>query len=118
MKPLSGIRILEVAQFAPDGVGMHLADLGAEVIKVESPGLGDPARLLGKPVDLGQGRLQASAAVGRPAIGGGARAEEFGSFDTELGICCDQRGEIFVAVESSAHEIADDGMGFAERHAV
>ena len=35
--------------FAPDATGMHLADLGAEVIKVEQPGLGDPARLLGVP---------------------------------------------------------------------
>ena len=46
---LQGVRILEVAMFAPDGAGMHLADLGAEVIKIETPGLGDPARLLGKP---------------------------------------------------------------------
>ena len=46
---LEGVRILEVAMFAPDGAGMHLADLGAEVIKVEAPGQGDPARLLGKP---------------------------------------------------------------------
>jgi crotonobetainyl-CoA:carnitine CoA-transferase CaiB-like acyl-CoA transferase len=46
---LSGVRIVEVAMFAPDAVGMHLADLGAEVIKVEQPGIGDPARLLGKP---------------------------------------------------------------------
>ena len=50
-KPLAGIRILEVAQFAPNAVGMHLADLGAEVIKVETLGLGDPARLLGKPIE-------------------------------------------------------------------
>ena len=46
---LAGIRVVEVAMFAPDAVGMHLADLGAEVIKVEQPGIGDPARLLGKP---------------------------------------------------------------------
>ena len=46
---LTGVRVVEVAMFAPDAAGMHLADLGAEVIKVEQPGIGDPARLLGKP---------------------------------------------------------------------
>ncbi|KAA9156786.1 CoA transferase [Amycolatopsis acidicola] len=40
---LSGIRVLEVAQLAPSSVGGHLADLGAEVIKVET-GAGDPVR--------------------------------------------------------------------------
>jgi crotonobetainyl-CoA:carnitine CoA-transferase CaiB-like acyl-CoA transferase len=44
---LDGVRVIEVAMFAPDATGMHLADLGAEVIKVEPPGIGDPARLLG-----------------------------------------------------------------------
>jgi crotonobetainyl-CoA:carnitine CoA-transferase CaiB-like acyl-CoA transferase len=47
--PLSGVRVVEVAMFAPDATGMHLADLGAEVIKVEEPGIGDPARFLGRP---------------------------------------------------------------------
>jgi crotonobetainyl-CoA:carnitine CoA-transferase CaiB-like acyl-CoA transferase len=46
---LDGVRVVEVAMFAPDATGMHLADLGADVIKVEQPGLGDPARLLGVP---------------------------------------------------------------------
>jgi crotonobetainyl-CoA:carnitine CoA-transferase CaiB-like acyl-CoA transferase len=41
---LSGVRVLEVAQLAPSSVGGHLADLGAEVIKVESGALGDPVR--------------------------------------------------------------------------
>lgn len=40
---LSGVRVLEVAQLAPSSVGGHLADLGAEVIKVES-GPGDGVR--------------------------------------------------------------------------
>ncbi|WP_109529532.1 MULTISPECIES: CaiB/BaiF CoA transferase family protein [Nocardia] len=44
---LSGVRILEVAQLAPASVGGHLADLGAEVIKVESGPLGDPVRVGG-----------------------------------------------------------------------
>jgi crotonobetainyl-CoA:carnitine CoA-transferase CaiB-like acyl-CoA transferase len=46
---LAGVRVVEVAMLAPDAVGMHLADLGADVVKVEAPGLGDPARLLGRP---------------------------------------------------------------------
>jgi crotonobetainyl-CoA:carnitine CoA-transferase CaiB-like acyl-CoA transferase len=46
---LDGVRVVEVAMFAPDATGLHLADLGADVIKVEQPGIGDPARLLGVP---------------------------------------------------------------------
>ncbi|EME50593.1 formyl-coenzyme A transferase [Rhodococcus ruber BKS 20-38] len=44
---LEGLRILEVAQLAPSSVGGHLADLGAEVIKIESGPLGDPVRVGG-----------------------------------------------------------------------
>jgi crotonobetainyl-CoA:carnitine CoA-transferase CaiB-like acyl-CoA transferase len=32
---LAGVRIIESALLGPGGVAMHLADLGAEVIKVE-----------------------------------------------------------------------------------
>jgi crotonobetainyl-CoA:carnitine CoA-transferase CaiB-like acyl-CoA transferase len=44
---LEGIRALEVALLSPDSLGMHLADLGAEVIKVESPPAGDYVRSVG-----------------------------------------------------------------------
>lgn len=44
---LEGVRVLEVAQLAPSSVGGHLADLGAEVIKIESGPLGDPVRVGG-----------------------------------------------------------------------
>lgn len=44
---LSGITILEVAQFGPDATGGFLADLGARVIKVEEPCGGDPIRHAG-----------------------------------------------------------------------
>lgn len=44
---LEGMRILEVAQLAPASVGGHLADLGAEVIKIETGPLGDPVRIGG-----------------------------------------------------------------------
>jgi crotonobetainyl-CoA:carnitine CoA-transferase CaiB-like acyl-CoA transferase len=44
---LEGIRVLEVAVAAPDGLGAHLASMGAEVIKVEKPPFGDTTRVLG-----------------------------------------------------------------------
>ncbi|MBS9372061.1 CaiB/BaiF CoA transferase family protein [Rhodococcus sp. B50] len=44
---LEGMRILEVAQLAPASAGGHLADMGAEVIKIESGPLGDPVRIGG-----------------------------------------------------------------------
>ena len=45
--PLEGIRILETAlQFPGPYCCMLLADLGANVLKVEKPGVGDPARHL------------------------------------------------------------------------
>lgn len=44
-KVLSGIRVLEQGTFITGpAAGMFLADLGAEVIKIEQPGSGDPFR--------------------------------------------------------------------------
>jgi crotonobetainyl-CoA:carnitine CoA-transferase CaiB-like acyl-CoA transferase len=44
-KPLSGVRVLDMGTFITGpAAGMLLADLGAEVIKVEMPGVGDPFR--------------------------------------------------------------------------
>lgn len=44
---LEGTRVLEISLLAPDSAGQHLADLGAEVIKVEGPPRGDYVRNLG-----------------------------------------------------------------------
>ena len=47
--PLAGLRVLELARvLAGPWIGQTLADLGAEVIKVESPG-GDDTRKWGPP---------------------------------------------------------------------
>ena len=47
-KPLSGIRILDLTRLLPGPVAtLHLADLGAEVIKIEDFEAGDYARTLG-----------------------------------------------------------------------
>ena len=46
--PFSGLKVLDVASFiAAPGAATVLADFGADVIKVEPPGRGDPQRFLG-----------------------------------------------------------------------
>jgi len=45
MKALEGIRVLDLSRMVAGGMtGMLLADFGADVVKVEQPGVGDPLR--------------------------------------------------------------------------
>ena len=47
MKPLDGIRVIDLSRLLPGPYAtMLLADLGAEIIKIETPGLGDYMRLI------------------------------------------------------------------------
>jgi crotonobetainyl-CoA:carnitine CoA-transferase CaiB-like acyl-CoA transferase len=56
--PLRGLRIIAVEQYGAGPFGsMYLADMGAEVIKIEPPGGGDVSRATG-PHFLGQGDSQ------------------------------------------------------------
>lgn len=49
-KPLSHIRVLDLSRIlAGPWATQNLADLGAEVIKVEKPGVGDDTRQMGPP---------------------------------------------------------------------
>ena len=46
--PLAGVRVLDLTRLLPGPVAtLHLADLGAEVIKIEDPEAGDYARTMG-----------------------------------------------------------------------
>ncbi|NDP59955.1 MAG: CoA transferase [Oxalobacteraceae bacterium] len=55
-QPLRGIRILDLTRLLPGPMAtLQLADMGAEVIKIEEPGAGDPARAMGPfPGELSQ----------------------------------------------------------------
>jgi crotonobetainyl-CoA:carnitine CoA-transferase CaiB-like acyl-CoA transferase len=63
MKPLEGLKVLELARIlAGPWVGQLLADLGADVVKVERPGAGDDTRGWGPPFIEGQDGGDLSAA--------------------------------------------------------
>jgi crotonobetainyl-CoA:carnitine CoA-transferase CaiB-like acyl-CoA transferase len=47
-KPLAGVKVLDLTRLLPGPVAtLHLADLGADVIKIEDPAAGDYARHMG-----------------------------------------------------------------------
>ena len=61
--PLSGIRVIELARIlAGPWAGQLLADLGADVIKIENPKGGDDTRSWGPPFVKGKGEENLSAA--------------------------------------------------------
>ena len=61
--PLHGIRVIELARIlAGPWAGQMLADLGADVIKVESPDGGDDTRKWGPPFVTGEDGENLSAA--------------------------------------------------------
>ena len=47
--PMDGVRVVEMGVWvAGPAAGVILADWGADVVKIEPPGIGDPARLFAK----------------------------------------------------------------------
>ena len=64
---LTGVRVIESSLLGPAAVGMHLADLGAEVIKVEAPG-GDYVRKMAFPIIDGTSLLHWHLNRGKQSI--------------------------------------------------
>ena len=63
MKPLAGVKVLELARvLAGPWIGQLLADLGADVVKVERSGDGDDTRGWGPPFVEGADGENLSAA--------------------------------------------------------
>ena len=67
--PLKGLRVIDLTKdFAGPFCTMILADLGAEVIKVEKPGLGDETRAWGPPFIKGQSYYFLSLNRGKKSV--------------------------------------------------
>jgi crotonobetainyl-CoA:carnitine CoA-transferase CaiB-like acyl-CoA transferase len=84
MKPLSGLRVLELARvLAGPWIGQLLADLGADVVKVERAGVGDDTRGWGPPFVAGAEGENLSAAYYHAANRGKRSVEA--AFETPEG---------------------------------
>ena len=65
--PLAGIRILDLSRLLPGPyLTQLLADLGAEVIKIETPRLGDYARIA--PPEMGLGGMFEAVNRGKKSV--------------------------------------------------
>ena len=73
--PLAGLRVIESSLLGPGAISMHLADLGAEVIKVESPS-GDYIREMTWPIVEGVSLLHLHVSRGKKSVILDLRTEE------------------------------------------
>src|SRR6478609_7077578 len=65
--PLAGVRIVESSMLGPGAITTHLADLGADVIKIESP-QGDYIRQMTWPIVEGVSLMHLHISRGKRSI--------------------------------------------------
>lgn len=83
--PLAGIRVLDIATFlAAPFCGTVLADFGAEVIKIEQPGSGDPLRRFGTQSECGDTYVWLSEARNKKSVTLDLRSDRGASLFREL----------------------------------
>lgn len=111
MPPLDGVRVLELANYmAGPFCGMLLADLGADVVKIENPRGGDYARALG-PLPAGASDGAGFLRMNRNKRSAALDLKRPGGHDAFLALA--RRADI--VVENFRPGTMDDlGLGFAE----
>jgi crotonobetainyl-CoA:carnitine CoA-transferase CaiB-like acyl-CoA transferase len=75
-KPLEGVRVIESSLLEPASLAALLADLGADVIKVEPPGEGDYVRRMAWPIIDGVSILHWHCNRGKRSLGLDLRKDE------------------------------------------
>src|SRR5690349_12652980 len=115
--PLSHVRVLDLSRvLAGPWAGQNMADLGAEVIKVERPGVGDDSRAFGPPwIRNAQGRdtkdsaYFTSANRGKKSITLNIASRDGQVIASELAAKCD------VLIENYKYgDLARYGLGYEE----
>jgi crotonobetainyl-CoA:carnitine CoA-transferase CaiB-like acyl-CoA transferase len=115
--PLSHIRVLDLSRvLAGPWAGQNLADLGAEVIKIERPGVGDDSRAFGPPwvkdragKDTGDSAYFTSANRGKKSVTVNIAVAEGQALVRELARGCD------VLIENYKYgDLARYGLGYEE----
>jgi len=83
--PLNGVRILDLTRLLPGGFAtMALADLGADVIKVEQPGVGDGSRWGPPYASTGEGALHLLLGRGKRSVTCDLRSDDGRTFFLDL----------------------------------
>jgi crotonobetainyl-CoA:carnitine CoA-transferase CaiB-like acyl-CoA transferase len=104
--PLSGVRVIESTMLGPGAISTHLADMGAEVIKVESPA-GDYIREMTWPIIEGVSLLHLHIARGKKSVTLDLRKPE------AVGVYLDLARDADVVIEAMRPgSLAKRGLGY------